>query len=65
MSDVVNPKVYPQLAAQQLVIELIRAGKLSTNNAGKEARDVIAVFDEIEKHFSDKYESDSDSSGIF
>lgn len=65
MSDVVNPKIFPQLAAQQLVIELIRAGKLSTNNAGNDARNVIEVFDQIEKHFTEKYPDDTESSGIF
>ncbi|MEM8052730.1 hypothetical protein Q4Q99_14355 [Morganella morganii] len=50
MSDVtVSPKDYPELAAHQLVIELIRAGKVSGSESGKY---VIAIYENILKEIN-------------
>ncbi|OON34646.1 hypothetical protein BTJ39_23815 [Izhakiella australiensis] len=64
MSEIVDPKRNPSLAAQQLVVELIRAGKLGSSVIDRQAENVIQVFDSIEKHLNDKYQSGSDA-GIF
>ncbi|MDV5140823.1 hypothetical protein CYR40_05730 [Chimaeribacter arupi] len=56
MSDlIINPKTNPQLAAQQLVIELIRAGRLHEFTQDGDASYLINLFDQIEKHFTEKY----------
>jgi len=56
MSDlIINPKTNPQLAAQQLVIELIRAGRLHEFMNDADASYLLKVFDQIEKHFTEKY----------
>lgn len=54
MTDIINPKAHPELAAQQLVIELIRAGKI---DAGYEmnAEELLRIYDIIEKHLTEKY----------
>lgn len=54
MTDIINPKAHPELAAQQLVIELIRAGKIDAGYEMK-AEELLRIYDIIEKHLTEKY----------
>ncbi|WP_234099699.1 hypothetical protein [Enterobacter roggenkampii] len=48
MSDVINPRSFPEQAAQQVIIELIRANKLSTGDGGVA---LLQLFEKLKKHY--------------
>ncbi len=51
MSDVYDPKKYPELAAQQVLIEFIRAGKVGAGSSGNDASKAISVFESLKEHY--------------
>lgn len=56
MSDlIISPKTNPDLAAQQIVIELIRTGHIEELIKDGSATHLLKIFDQIEKHFFEKY----------
>lgn len=51
MSDVIiQPELYPNQAALQLVIELVRAGKLSPMQG--DASNMLAIYEQFKQHFA-------------
>lgn len=54
MSEIVDPSTYPAQAAQQIIIELIRAGKLTVGDQG------VSLLNLYEK-FKKQYEQDKKS----
>ncbi|EPN6881846.1 TPA: hypothetical protein RG718_000419 [Providencia rettgeri] len=48
MSDVIDPKRYPEQAALQVVIEMIRAERIGMQSDGSRA---IKIFDDMSAHF--------------
>ncbi len=53
--EIVNPLDYPVKAAQQLVIELIRANKIDTVSDNLD--NLMKVFDQAVKHYQSLSES--------
>lgn len=48
MSDTINPRSFPEQAAQQVILELIRADKLAVRDGGEA---LLQVFDKLKNHF--------------
>ncbi|MFC0140144.1 hypothetical protein ACFFJN_08775 [Erwinia mallotivora] len=59
-SDISHPSSSPKQAALQLVIELVRAGKLSPLQG--DASNMISVYEQFKAHFeADKQKKSADS----
>ncbi|MDK9364159.1 hypothetical protein [Lelliottia wanjuensis] len=54
MSDIIDPPTFPAQAAQQVIIELIRAGKLTVSDEGIF---LLKVYNRLKK----QYEQDKKS----
>ncbi|HEY4467323.1 MAG TPA: ATP-NAD kinase [Klebsiella sp.] len=52
MSDIVDPTTNPELAAFQLVVEIIRAEK--TPMFSDNASNILKIYDQAVRHFSGK-----------
>lgn len=44
MSDAINPSSSPSAAAQQIIVELIRAGKVSNHDAAATAKEINELY---------------------
>ncbi|MCU5775082.1 hypothetical protein N5923_23510 [Erwiniaceae bacterium BAC15a-03b] len=44
MSDIANPSANSKIAAQQIIVELIRAGKLGAGDSGDQ---IIAIYENL------------------
>lgn len=49
MSEIVNPRDYPEKAALQLVIELIRAERVPMHSDN--ATNILKIYDQAVEHF--------------
>ncbi|WP_336803618.1 ATP-NAD kinase [Erwinia aphidicola] len=60
MTDAISPRDYPEKAAFQLVIELIRAERVPMHSTN--VTNMLKMYDEALNHFKTKV--DGDSSGF-
>ncbi|MFP8574878.1 hypothetical protein ACLH02_24635, partial [Enterobacter hormaechei] len=59
MSDIANPKTHPELAAAQLVIELVRAERVPIHHDN--VNGLLKIYDQALQHFkTDHFEDGSD-----
>lgn len=57
MSDVIDPNLYPEKAALQLVIELIRAERVPMQSDN--ANNILKIYDQAVEHFKGNSEGKS------
>jgi len=59
MSDIANPKTHPELAAAQLVIELVRAERVPMHHDN--VTNLLKIYDQALEHFkADQFGDGSD-----
>jgi len=61
-NEIAHPSISPKQAALQLVIELVRAGKLSPLQG--DASNMISIYEQFRTHFESEKKKEASDSAI-